>query len=162
MKSSLLLGALTFAITSSLASAGLVTKYNNVSSFTDFRYSERSPASTQKAFDYQIKRQRSLTGWIGNNRTLEITFTDVDLAGRYEPFNFRGGSNPRVIRDLYPPRLKFNYVLKDASGRKIRSGSANISDNTFLLGARRNLGGRPFYYEFELLRDWMRKTIPKA
>lgn len=63
-----------------------------------------------------------------NNVTIDITFTDIDLAGETR-FNTQ---EIRVIKDLYIPRMAFEYTIKDTSGNVVKEGSDNIKDMGYL------------------------------
>lgn len=146
--------------TFSTAQAEITAKYQNVDSFRDFSLSGNQ-SSAQSQFLRELKRQSRLHSLVGD-RKLELTFTDIDMAGDTKTSRARTGLDLRVVKGVFPPRLSFTYVLRDARGKKIKSGSAKISDLAFGRGIRRGSGNRNFYYELELLEDWARKTIPKS
>ena len=56
--------------------------------------------------------------------TLTLRFTDIDLAGRLEPWRIRKFTNVRFDRNVASPlRLFFDYTLTDSKGRVLASGS---------------------------------------
>ncbi len=83
---------------------------------------------------------------------------DVDLAGEVEPW-VGGPSDVRIVRDIYPPRLKFHYEVTDEEGEELREGLAQLTDMNFLWGANRIRSSERFYYEKELFEDWARKAL---
>lgn len=91
---------------------------------------------------------------------LTITFTDIDLAGEFEPWREGRWADVRIVKPLYPARLHFRFVLTDASGAVIRSGERELSDLTFT----RLPGLAPDRLRFEkgLLDDWLSQEFPRS
>ncbi|NRB76482.1 MAG: DUF3016 domain-containing protein [Verrucomicrobiales bacterium] len=83
------------------------------------------------------------------------------MAGDTREFQARTGSNVRIIKDVYPPRLKFNYVLRSASGSKVKSGSASLKDLNDTNRSRAGSSNRNFYFELTMLERWVRQTLPE-
>ena len=91
---------------------------------------------------------------------LALTFTDIDLAGEYEPW--RGGqwSDVRIIKDIYPPRFVFSYKLTDATGTVLKEDKVDLHDLTFM--TRVTIGrDDPLHYEKDILGDWIRSVVPR-
>ena len=91
-------------------------------------------------------------------QVLKITVTDVDLAGEFEPWRATGGNDIRVVRDIYPPRIKLAFRLTDADGTILAQGDRALGDLNFLqrLEIRRD---DPRRHEKSLLEDWLRKEF---
>lgn len=93
---------------------------------------------------------------------LEVTFLDVDLAGETEPWMGPAMEDVRIVRDIYPPRLKFRFIVRDEAGEKVKEGTAQISDNAFLWNigtATTNAFARTFVYESDLIETWARRNL---
>ena len=92
---------------------------------------------------------------------LKLTFTDIDLAGDFEPWRGERFDDIRIVKDIYPPHFKFSYTLTDASGRVVRSGREDITDMFF---QNRVTLDRldPLRYEKQILQDWMRRQLHDA
>jgi hypothetical protein len=89
---------------------------------------------------------------------LTLTFTDIDLAGEFEPWRGPQFGDVRIIKPIYPPDFKFTYVLTDIAGRVVRQGQENIRDLGFDL--RSTLDNQdPLRYEKSILADWMRSRM---
>jgi hypothetical protein len=142
------------------ATAEIKTAYVDLESFTDFSISGRSEADAQKVFDRELQRSR-LPGIVGENRVLELTFTDIDMAGDIQPWRNRHNSDIRYVESIYPPRMSFRYVLRDAEGNELASGEESIRDLSFDLRVRTMSSGDPFLYELEMLTNWARRTLPE-
>ena len=132
--------------------------YQDPENFTDlkdgFYGTTKGMAAYQEEFAKNV--QRSANRFLPEGQTMEITFTDVDMAGEFEPWRGSQASDVRIVKSIYPPRLKFNYVVKDAAGATIKEGSERLTDLSF----QNNLGINrqdTFFYEQTLMSDWLRK-----
>ncbi|MCL1140126.1 DUF3016 domain-containing protein [Shewanella pneumatophori] len=91
---------------------------------------------------------------------LDLTVTNVDLAGDVQPTFGASVDDIRVVTDLYPPKLDFEYVLSQ-DGKVIASGTEKLRNMGYLSGIQ-PLTNDSFRYEQELLTDWFKKTIIPA
>ena len=87
-------------------------------------------------------------------QTLAIRFTDIDLAGDIEPTTHPDLRDIRIIKSVYPPRLAFDWELRDASGELVRHGQESLRDLGFNLDSAA-LGNDRLRYEKRLLRRWL-------
>lgn len=60
--------------------------------------------------------------------TIDITFTNIDLAGETR-YNMQ---EIRVLKDLYIPRMSFEYVIKDIAGNIMLADTVDIKDMGYL------------------------------
>jgi hypothetical protein len=115
---------------------------------TDEHYLETLSSHLQKVADREI----------APGYRLEVTFTDIDLAGEFIPTNVNM-QDVRIIKDIYVPRLTLSFRLLDADGKVIKEGERKLTDLNFM----GNIGliGRdqPLYYDKALLSDWVRKEF---
>ncbi|MCF7751213.1 DUF3016 domain-containing protein [Bacillus subtilis subsp. subtilis] len=90
---------------------------------------------------------------------LDVTFTDIKRAGDYEPWHGPRGSDIRIMRDIYPPRIALTYTLTDAQGQVLAQGERKLSDSGYLhnIGLQRDTD--PLRYEKHLLDDWLRRDL---
>jgi hypothetical protein len=96
------------------------------------------------------------------DEALEVSITDVDLAGAYEPTQ-RYSNEIRVVKDIYPPRIDLRFELTRADGTVVKQGERTLRDPGFLMGPSRYLGDN-LGYEKTLLDDWLRDEFrePRA
>ena len=59
--------------------------------------------------------------------SLQVRVTDIDLAGDREPWPPVNGEY-RIMRDIYPPRINFEYSIMDANERIVAAGSETLRD----------------------------------
>jgi hypothetical protein len=99
-------------------------KWDDPAKFTEIRQStnrfeaERGDWVQQLASYVQTTAAKPLQP----GQTLDVTLVDIKRAGDYEPWHGPRGSDIRIMRDIYPPRITLQYTLKDASGRIVERG----------------------------------------
>lgn len=91
-------------------------------------------------------------------QTLKVEVVDVDLAG---DVNHGGMRRIRVIKDLYSPRLEFNYQVVDQNGNEVKAGKEDIRDMNFMMGSTMKYSNDTLQYEKKMLDDWFRDTFEK-
>ncbi len=91
---------------------------------------------------------------------LAITFTDIDLAGDYEPWRGAQFSDVRIVKSIYPPRLSFTFKVTDAAGKVVKEGKEKLIDLAFDMRLTINRQD-PLHYEKDILMDWLR-DLPRA
>ena len=86
---------------------------------------------------------------------LAITFSDIDLAGDFEPW--RGGQwgDVRIVKDIYPPRLVLSFRLTDADGSIVKEGKRDLRDLAFMMKLTMGFRDDPLRHEKALLDDWL-------
>lgn len=90
---------------------------------------------------------------------LNMTVTDVDLAGDIEYFFTRFPGGIRVVRNLYFPSIVFTYELLDEKGEVRKSGQENVRDMGFQFSGSRYIADAPFGYEKRMIDKWFRDTF---
>jgi hypothetical protein len=92
--------------------------------------------------------------------TLAVAITDIDMAGGFEGWRGPDASRVRVVRDVYPPRIKLAFRLTDESGKVIAEGERELTDPAFMtnLEYRSDL----LRHEKKLLDDWLAREFPGA
>ena len=91
---------------------------------------------------------------LARGQTLQVTITDIERAGRYEPTVRPGLDDIRIVKDIYPPRFKFTYKVTDAAGAVVKEGKENLFDLAFTM--RLTIDRQdPLRYEKDMLNEWM-------
>jgi hypothetical protein len=87
-----------------------------------------------------------------------MTFTDVDLAGQFEPWHSGALRDVRIVKGIYPPAFKFTYAVTAADGRVLAHGNEDIRDLGFDF--------RPVFdpsdslhFEKDFLGDWIHSNL---
>jgi hypothetical protein len=87
-----------------------------------------------------------------------VTFTDIDLAGEYEPWRGPQFSDVRIVKSIYAPRFKFSYKVTDATGKTVKEGNEDIRDLAFDM--RLTIDRQdPLRFEKDILKDWIGSTL---
>lgn len=127
--------------------------------FRDIRASDES----QKRFTSRLQKKlydyvQRLSKDLPEGHSLNIVFTDIDLAGRVE-YNFTMSREIRVVKHHDWPRLNFKAELLKG-GNVIKSESVELKDLAFM--DRSFVGyssGDTLRYEKRMLKDWFRKEL---
>jgi hypothetical protein len=91
---------------------------------------------------------------------MAVVFNDVDLAGGFEPGGLSPTGDVRIVRDMLPPLLEFEYTIMDQTDTVVAQGTVTLTNRRFLREMRMPLDEQdPVYHEKKLLRDWVRKTL---
>ena len=140
-------------------------RWNDPSTFSELRNSPNRFEAQRGDWVNQLAThlRTSSAAALQPGQTLEVTITDIKRAGDFEPWQGPRATDIRFMRDIYPPRMTFQYVLKAADGRIIDEGEAQLRDTGYLHGG----GGLasnsdPLRYEKKLIDDWRRKVLAKA
>lgn len=99
---------------------------------------------------------RSAVDYLRDDVVLEVRVTNLDLAGQVE--DWRGPMHQfRVIRSEYPPRMSFEYRVRDSRGRVLDQGQAKLTNPNFQFGPGSDTDR--LYYDKALFRDWLRTEL---
>jgi Protein of unknown function (DUF3016) len=162
----LLMGALGLLAAGSLSAAAAPRAeviFDHPENFTDakdqFTPTDKGRDAILKALREFIVREAGYQVPAGYQ--LMLTFTDVDLAGDFEPWRGPDFDEIRIVREIYPPEFKFTYVLTDPAGRLVKQGRADLRDPAFQM--RSTLDDQdPLRYEKSMLSDWLRTSLRGA
>ena len=91
---------------------------------------------------------------------LEVTITDIKLAGSFEPWRGPQFDDVRIVKDIYPPRIDLGFVLRGGDGQVIAEGERKLRDPGFLTRSIANASD-PLRYEKRLLDEWLRREFGK-
>nr|KAJ9617923.1 hypothetical protein H2204_013303 [Knufia peltigerae] len=136
-------------------------KWDDPAKFTEIRQSTNRFEAERGDWVQQLARyvQTSAAKPLQAGQTLDVTLVDIKRAGDYEPWHGPRGSDIRIMRDIYPPRITLQYTLKDASGRIIDEGDARLSDSGYLHNIGLKSDTDPLRYEKRLIDDWVKRQL---
>jgi hypothetical protein len=131
----------------------ITIQYVNPQHFTDFSIHNRDIRYSASIFTQKITEDLEpiLRKRFPGNR-LTLRFTNIDLAGT----GTTAARSVRVVRTNRPARLSFDYLLQDASGRSVASGSQTLTDTPRLGSAAHAASSGPVPLERRMLQKWLR------
>ena len=151
------------ATTTDTAPARIVVTWTNPAEFTDVRYDTSFSRQSPEQWLGSLARylQQRAEQRLPPGQHLDVTFTDIQRAGIYEPWRGPQWSDIRIVKDPYSPRIDLRFTLTDANGKVVDEGTRTLRDLAFL---HRNLplGSDPLRFEKRLLDDWLRREFPST
>lgn len=128
-------------------------EFINPQNFTDLKRESWQSYSTGLMDHLRNYMVRTGERYVPEGMRLSIKVTNVDLAGRFEPWRGPEFDDIRIVRSIYPPRIDLEYRLTDAGGHTVKSGRADLTDLAFDM----RIAWPPndyLRYEKSLLGDW--------
>lgn len=161
----LLTASLGYAAENRAGSDRVDVQFDKPENFTDLKDRYMATDKGQQAYMDMLREyiQQRASRQLPEGQKLSVTFTDVDMAGDFEPWRGPSATDVRIVKDIYIPRLKFTYRLTDAAGAVIKEDKANLSDLNFQNSLTTTINtSDPLRYEKRLLDDWIRSALPRA
>lgn len=107
-------------------------QFEEPNQFTDIQRSY----NTMEADESYLKDLREYIEQAASSRLqagqrLQVTITNVDMAGDFEPERGPELHDVRIVRSIYPPRIDLRYTLTDSAGSVISQGERQLRDLAF-------------------------------
>lgn len=99
--------------------------------------------------------------YVAPGQKLTVTFTDIDLAGDFEPWRGAEGMDVRIVKDIYPPKMDLEFKLTGADGTVIKEGKRQLRDLAFMSKLSINRSDM-LRFEKALLDDWLKSDLTPA
>jgi hypothetical protein len=144
-----------------LADGAVKIDFQEPEKFTDVneRQFKTAPEKNQNLKQLKAWLEKRASKQLTAGQHLNITLQDIDLAGAFEPWHGPNLSDVRMIKDIYPPRVKLSFKLIAADGAVISEGERELRDLGYLLSTSR-AGSDPLEHDKGLLESWLRKEFP--
>lgn len=130
------------------------------------KYSDIRPSSgTKKSYQKRViaafdKIWADFAEKLPVGHTLQVTVKDLDLAGDVNPMYRIDHSDIRVIKEIYFPRMTFDYQLLDSTGQVVAAEQdVKVKDMGFMNSSPIGLGNTEFIYEKQMLKNWFQKHL---
>ena len=137
--------------------------FSHPEKFTDVRDAYSATEMGRKANLDQIRDYvvSEANNFITDGRKLTVTFTDIDLAGDFEPWRGPEWMDIRGVKDIFPPRMDLEFKLMGPDGTMIKEGKRELRDLAFMskLSVNQNDALR---FDKALLDDWFRSEFRKG
>lgn len=164
MRKILLLCGLTVLAAGVVQAGEVKVEWQEPEKFTDVR-----PANdSRKAYRERVLHKfdgffQDMAAKLPEGYQWQVTVTDIDLAGDIDYFATGSGQALRIIRDIYSPAIKFNYMLRDKHGEEVASGEEKLRDMGFMQALNSVNNTDEFRYEQKMLQNWFNRELePKV
>jgi len=103
--------------------------------------------------------QERAQSYVPEGQTLAVTITDVDLAGEFEPWRGASATDVRIVKEIYPPRMKLSFRLTNANGDVLKQGERELTNLNFLMTAPPTFMNDPYRHDKALIDNWLRSEF---
>jgi len=124
--------------------------------FTDLKSSELGSDKERSELLDEFQKYFRETGerLLSAGQRLELTITNIDMAGDFEPWRGAQFQDVRFVRDIYPPRIDLEFRLLDASGKVLKEGKRELRDMAFMMKLSILPDSDRLRREKDLIYDW--------
>ena len=139
--------------------------YLSPEKFTDFTCNGFGDASDKdlkyltELFSDQIETLAKR--YLATDEHLDVTFKDIDLAGRYEPERGPNFQNVRIYRDITFPRMNLSFRLLGPDGKTRLEGDRKLIDMNYNMNLLPPTADPEYRHDKALLAEWMRAEFKK-
>lgn len=142
------------------AAAAVAVTFVAPENFTDVKDDSMDAGRGRDALLDELKQHITARAakYLTAGQRLEITVTDVDLAGDFEPWRGINFDDIRIVKDLYPPRVSLQFRLLKADGTVVREGKRQLQDLGYLMTVGRS-SQDPLRHDKGMLSDWLRQEF---
>ena len=130
-------------------------EFADVSKFTDFRIESMPMEKNIKVLKDDLQRQltRSMARYLPEGNTMQITITDVDMAGQVVP----GQQFRRVLQNLEKAQLSFSYRWLNAEGEQVSADEVDLLNRNLqnLSSQAGKYNSSSFAYETAMFDRWL-------
>ena len=146
------------------ADAPVTVTFAHPEKYTDLRLScvSRDTDARSLMADLEAFLTATAAPLVPAGHRLEITVTNVDMAGDIESWRGPGRCDVRVMKDTYPPRIDLTFRLLDGEGKEIRAGARRLRDSNYLVNAGPSSSTDHLRYEKARLGDWVRRELGRG
>ena len=136
-------------------------RFDQPERFVDVGFTAADPPRVRVGLLKELGRyvERDAAAHVPAGMRLEITVTEVDMAGAYRQ-GPGGGGQMRVIHESTPPRIDLAFVLRGADGTIVREGRRELRNPQFMFGSPPS--SAPLRHERELVADWLEREFAPA
>ncbi len=146
-------------LSQTVTAAEVTVTWESPEDYRDVRPVNQSRSSfREQTFKHLEAYFEELAASLPETHSLNITVTNLDLAGEVWPASFVGmgpaGNDVRLIQDIHIPRMEFSYSLLDADGQTISGQEVKLKDMGFLMGSSTRRQSDTLAYEKQMIKEW--------
>ncbi|MEJ1971633.1 MAG: DUF3016 domain-containing protein [Lacunisphaera sp.] len=140
------------------APSNVSVTFQNPDKFTDARSSFGGGTDDYYLDQLSAQFKKAAGRYLKDGQKLDLTVTDVDLAGDYVP---RGGgiNDVRIVKDIYRPRIAVTYKLTGADGKVLKQGDGAATDQFFMNNISVIGRDEPLFYDKAVIDAWARSEF---
>lgn len=133
-------------------------RFHEPEKFTDFKLTSFGGTKEISYLEGEFRKEieRLAAAHLPPGFKLNVVFSDIAMAGDFEPQLGPDFDHVRIVKDIYPPRLQFYYEIIDENGNVIQRGEQRLTDLAYLQKVRSPVY-EPLEHEFDLLNNFVRK-----
>ena len=134
--------------------SNVTVTFKDSDKFTDARSSMGSGTDEYYLDTIRDHLQQTASRYLAAGQKLDITVTDIDLAGEILPGS-PDLNQVRIVKEVYIPRGVLTFKLTDADGKVVKEGERKINDMNFMNNM--SVVGRndPLFYDRAMLTRWV-------
>lgn len=138
-------------------------EWTDPAQFSDLRFSNNRWEAQQGNWVTELARhlQQRAAARLPEGQRMDVTITDIQRAGRFEPWLGVNYNHVRVMREVYPPRMKLNVRITDADGNVLSEGERRLSDMGYLQHVA-PIDNDNLRFEKRMIDDWLRRELPAS
>lgn len=143
------------------AEGAVSVEWTDPAEFSDLRFSNNRWEAQQGSWVTELARYVQERGQarLPAGQQMDVTITDIQRAGRFEPWAGINYSHVRVMRDIYPPRMTLDLRITGADGQVLAEGERKLSDMSYLQNGS-PINTDNLRYEKRMIDDWLRRELP--
>lgn len=156
-----LLSGAAFAADSKSSSGQVEVIFDKPENFTDVKdsYMESEKGRDSILSEFKSYVEERAPKQLAPGQKLAVTFTDIDMAGDFEPWRGPSAQDVRIVKAIYVPRIKLTYRVTDESGAIVKEGKADLTDLNYQMNINPMSNSDRLHYEKRLLNDWLRSEF---
>lgn len=105
--------------------------------------------------------QKSAAARLPEGQHMDITITDIQRAGSFEPWLMPDMQHVRMMRDIYPPRMNLDVRITGQDGQLVSEGQYRLSDMNYLHSTPPTINSSdPLRHEKHMIDTWVRRELP--
>ena len=147
-----------------LPAAGDVTvRWTDPAEFSDLRSSGNRWEAARGNWVVTLAEhlQQRAAARLPDGQHMDITITDIQRAGSFEPWLSPDLSHVRMMRDIYPPRMALDVRITGQDGQVLSEGQYRLSDMNYLHSAPPTVNSSdPLRHEKRMIDGWVRRELP--
>ena len=146
------------------AEGPVAVQWSDPAGFTDLKYSGNRWEAARGNWVTTLAGyvRKSAEKQLPQGDRLDVTITDIDRAGHYEPWHGPQMQDVRIMRDIYPPSMTIEFRQTDANGQVVAEGTRKLRDMGYLMNASPvTSSSDTLRFEKRMIEDWARDEFHK-